>query len=1054
MKQKMYFAIAFVAIFSMLLSGVATAQLDTEGDEPRPERDREQDSSGRAQEVPELDLAPRTPSVGRMALRSQQINAPEIALGEPGLNFRIDQIFGVNIEPYPIDTAHINGPQGLFIDASNNVYVAEAEGSRILRYNSSGTNTLSIGTAGWWDTSDDYVSWPGDVHVDSTGDIWVVDASRVARFSSSGSHEMSFPANEDERYDCLTDNDHFCYPQGLAFDTLGRLYISDTENHRIQVFTISGGTPVYWTTIGTGTAGTGNNQFNYPYHIALNSANELFVADSENHRVQKCTYSATWTCTTFHGVSGEYGDDANHLDYPIGVTVDPSGNVFIADTNNWRVKKCTSGGSCSDFAYPRDPRDVALDSFGNVYTASWYNSFTINKYNSGGGFIGYFAGTYELAYVGDSTHIYAPHGIGIDPLGNIYVSERRGNRWLKINQNGTRVWSKGTPGMRVNDSSHFGDNLYGNPAVSAGNLLYLPAGSQRCVKVYDLDGNYQNATIGTCHGSTGDTGTLLGNVAGVVISPLNARIYVVDRGNHKVKVYDSSRNYLGYIGQGLGSTGYGNGNYQFDEPMGIAADENGNIYVADRNNHRVQKYNDSGIFQYSIGVTDNCDWPYGYLCRPSGVAVDSENQVYIAENRNRRITIYDSTGAYLSTIGGQWGTTLGRLRCPAGVAVAADGTVYVTEEYNHRVQVFKSGVIGWVQDNLNGFGDPDVGAIIALEPFNGSMYAAGYKDSDEDQIYQRTSTGWTKLATTGIGHNTDWEAIDLTVFKNQLYAATWTENYGGEVLRSSDGLTWQQVNNGGFGDPYIDEVDNLMVFDGYLYATSYVNNNSRGTQVWRSDTGDLGDWEQVVSNGFGDPNNIWIPSAEVYNGVLYMGTENYDRNLDQPGTNELWRCVICDGTDWSQVTLTWTNISANEIIFDMEVFDNHLYAYSALIGSIGGEIWRCQVCNGTDWQQVVNNGLGDPNRDGHGFLKAHQGALFWGIRNYSDTGLEVWMSENGENWNQVGFNGFGDPNNYRLWPCAVASNGNDLFVGTYNWANGGEIWTYLDNFIYLPIILR
>ena len=1043
MKQKTYVAIAIVVILSILISGVAMAQLDSGGDEPRPECDREQYSSGRAQEVPEMDLAPRLPSVGGMALRSQQINAPQILLGEPGLNFRIDQIFGVNIEPYPVDTVHINGPRGLFIDAGNNVYVAEAEGSRILRYNNSGTNTLSIGTAGWWDASDENVSWPEDVHVDSTGDIWVVDASRVARFSSSGSHEMSFPADEDERYDCLTDNDHFCYPQGLAFDTLGRLYVSDTENHRIQVFTISGGTPVYWTTIGTGIAGTGNNQFNYPYHIALNSANELFVADSENHRVQKCTYSATWTCTTFHGVSGVWGDDANHLSWPRGITVDPSGNVFIADTDNWRVKKCTSGGSCSDFAYPRDPEDVALDSDGNVYTASWYNSYTINKYNSGGGFIGYFAGTFELAYVGDSTHIYTPHGIGIDPSGNIYVSERRGNRWLKINPNGTRVWSKGTPGMRVNNSQHFGNNLYGNPAVSADNLLYLPAGSQRCVKVYDLDGIYQSATIGTCHGSTGDDGTLLGNVAGVAISPLNARIYVVDRGNRKVKVYDSSRNYLGYIGQGLGSTGYGNGDYQFDEPMGIAVDKDGNIYVADRYNHRVQKYNSGGVFQYSIGETDWCDWDYDHLCAPSGVAVDRQNRVYIAENWNDRVSIYDSAGAYLTTIVGGWGTTIGKFNEPSGVAVALDGTVYVTEYYNHRVQVFKPGVLGWMQSNLNGFANPYRDWIWALEPFGNYLYASPTSTDNYAQLWRISdSTGWNQVE---FGEPGMWLIADMVEFNNKLYAATYSET-GAGIWRSDDGLVWNKVYAGNVNLDNYSGFWNLAIFNNAIYAASDYS-SSHGTRIIKSSTGDMGSWNPATTDGFGVPTNLVVIASQVHNGCLYMGTWNNDGA-------QLWR--TCNGTEWERVDNNSFGDTTNYDVSAIDSFNNKLYVSTGYNSDFtGAQLYSCVICDGSDWSHIVDNGMGNPHNNGRANLISLGGWLYWAIWNWNEEGMTVWRTKDGQNWQQIGFDGLGDVNNDGTAGDNTSAIYNDrLYIGTHNRENGGEIWVYLDNFIYLPIILR
>ncbi len=914
MKVHRYLFLSVLLIASLMLCGAAASQ-SLFLDDPLPEKelDRRSSSTSTLKETERMDK-PFAGTLIEKMLKPQPSANSTVELGAPGFAFRIHDIFGVSRldypepEPYPVDTGYLNGPAGIFIDNSNNLYVAESRGSRVLRYNSSGGNTLSMGTAGWFDVWDDNFDWPQDVVVDSTGDIWVVDASRVSRYSSTGENEMNFPADLDEAYDCSDDNDHFCWPQGVAMDLAGRLYVSDTENHRIQVFTISGGTPVYSTTIGTGIAGTGSNQFNYPAHIAIDNSNQLFIADGDNYRVQKCTYGLTWTCSTFHGVSGVWGDDANHLGFVIGIAVDLSGNVFIADEDNWRVKKCTSAGICADIITDvNDPTDVALDLLGNIYVSSWYNSFTINKYNSSGDFSGYFAGTFERAYIADNTHIYAPHGIGVDPSGNIYVSERMGNRWLKLDKDGNRIWSKGTPGMRLNNPDYFGNNLYGNPAVSADNLLYLPSGSSRCVRIYDLDGVYQNATLGTCHGTyPGDSGSLYDNVGGVAISPVDGRIYVVDRGNNKVKVYDSARTFLNVLGQGLGSVGYGNGNYQFDNPMGIAVDKSGNVYVADRNNHRVQKYSNSGVFQYSIGVTDTPDWQYGYLGAPTGVAVDRDNQVYIAENWNNRVTIYDSAGAYLTTIGGRWGTWQGGLNRPAGVAIAADGTVYVTEENNHRVQVFKPGVPNWGSVNLNGFGDANNGNTLSLEPFGSELYAGLYNDFGAQIWRLDPASGWEMVTDDGFGSDHNFGIDDLIEFDGNIYAGTWSDEVAGaEIWRSDTGDQgdWDPVVQSGNGDTDNGEVMTMVELNGSLYVGTWRYDLDTGAEVWRSTSGNDGTWDHVVVDGLTSSYNYGIVASEVYSDHLYLSTGSYDNVADTPVGAEVWRTATGNNGEWSQVNV-------------------------------------------------------------------------------------------------------------------------------------------------------
>jgi sugar lactone lactonase YvrE len=193
------------------------------------------------------------------------------------------------------------------IDDSDNLYVTEERGSRVLKFNSSGQNVLSIGTAGLNFTANNTLADPKDAIADSKGNIWVADSNRVVQYTSSGAFSQTIPAADS--WMSGNDDTHFDGASGIAFDSAGRLFVSDSNNHRIRVYTITvGGAPVYSATIGVnGVSGSDNTHFNQPARITFDSSGRLYVVDTANYRVQRCTFAGSWTCSTFFGVTGVIG---------------------------------------------------------------------------------------------------------------------------------------------------------------------------------------------------------------------------------------------------------------------------------------------------------------------------------------------------------------------------------------------------------------------------------------------------------------------------------------------------------------------------------------------------------------------------------------------------------------------------------------------------------------------------------------------------------------------------------------------------------------------------
>jgi streptogramin lyase len=617
---------------------------------------------------------------------------PAVPVGEPGLSYRYVDTFGVSESAYLADTTHLNTPRGLAIDSSNNLYVVEYKGSRALKYSSPVTPEFSIGVAGlhYIEEGKDIFAFPRDIAVDNGDNFWVADNNRVTQYDSSGNFLQVFPDWDDQPWSCQSDNGHFCGARGVEFDSTGKMYVGDRWNYRVQVFTFSGGSPVYHSTIGEpGVQGSDNDHFSRPEQLVVDSSNNVYIADTNNYRIQKCTYSTIWNCSTFHG-TGSRGSGANELDYVDGLGIDSGNNIYIADSGNSRIKKCNSAGTCSEIISGLYwPTDVAIDSSGSIFVSDWDDA-AIRKYWSSGTHPLLYAGTPFVPYVTDSSRMFYPWGITVADDGSIYVAEKLGNRLLKLDENGNQQWVVGTPGVggSSNDLLNWPE---GNLAIDSIGRIYVPDTDRHRVQIFTSNGTY-DGTMGVT-GQRGNDNSHFDRPMGVAISPLNGDIYIADHENTRVQIFHSDLSYKATLGT---TDVWGTGIYEFDGPTGVAIDSSGNIFVADKYNQRIQKFNSSRVYQSTIGVTDNCDWPFDYLCGPTSVVVDNHNHLFVTEQWDNRVQVYDTDGNYLTSIGGRWGKNSGEFRNPNGIATDKYGNVYVTDSTNHRIQKYSPGVPGWL----------------------------------------------------------------------------------------------------------------------------------------------------------------------------------------------------------------------------------------------------------------------------------------------------------------------------------------------------------------------
>jgi sugar lactone lactonase YvrE len=996
---------------------------------------------------------------------NQDVDLQALALGPSGTSFRYLSTFGVPGQPYPSDTAHLFAPNGLYIDGGDSLYVVEEMGQRLLKYEASGENTLVVGRAGMARSQEDFLSAPKDVAIYGNGHIWTVNAPFIKEFDQDGFLVRTIP--ETAPWETGDDDTHFSEPRGIAFDgPAGRMFISDTQNQRIQVYKFSGGNPIYVLTIGvTGEPQNDNTGFNQPAQIDFDQEGRLYVVDRANDRIQRCEKQAgppeTWTCSTFFGMTGVPGNDLTHLSgWAFGIGINrATDDIYLADGVNRRVLKCTTAGVCSlfagvngqpggDNAHLSWPADVAVDSIGNVLISDFGN-MRIQEFSSAGAYIKTI-GTTGVPYVADKIRLNSPAGVSVAKDGSMFVVENSGNRLIKYNPAGKQVFTVGQAGIGGNNATHFA-NPQGRPAITASGFIYVADTGNNRVQIFTKTGAFIASK-----GSPGSGPDNFDNPRDVAIHPLTGDAYVVDRNNQRVQVYQDVPNspYKATIGT---TSVAGSDNTHFRNPGGAAFDAAGNLYVADSGNFRIQKCDVSSLPAYTCstfaGEAGNSANDFSHFGNPSAVEVDSAGRVYVSDSVFNRLVVLDSGGKYLTAMGGNPDLSSGSLNNPAGIAVDKSGVLYVADMGNHRIQRYALGDPNWLQSNLNGFGDRNNFAVHRMVVFNDMLYAGTYNNNG-GQVW-RTSDGttWNQVPLPGYFSANNLSILLGGPFNGYLYAGTANRETGGEIWRCSacDGSDWEQVISVGFDGADNTSIERIFVFKGILYATT--SNAKTGAEVWKSPNGDPSWWSQVNVDGFNDSRNTGMWGAAVVKGYLYVATSQLDAYAEgtQSGV-EIWRCQACDNTDWSQVNTDGFGNAGNYAAW-IESFNGSLYVLTN--NDSGVQVWSCSLCGGTDWTRKAVNGFNDPANNSGNFLIAFGNQLYAGVGNHP-TGTEIWRTDTGAKWTRVNFDGFGDSNNVETWSGAIFNY--RLYLGTHNdiaWrqpATGAEVWK-LKAPGYAPILI-
>jgi DNA-binding beta-propeller fold protein YncE len=256
---------------------------------------------------------------------------------------------------------------------------------------------------------------------------------------------------------------------------------------------------------------------------------------------------------------------------------------------------------------------------------------------------------------------------------------------------------------------------------------------------------------------------------GIATGP-DGSFYVVDTGNMRVQKFGPDGAFAQIIGNGKG-----NSDGQFNSfadtatgtgPGGIAVDAQGNVYVADTWNHRIQKFGPDGRFLAKWGEFVNLSDPQGAVdpnrnnkfFGPRGIAVDAQGNVYVTDTGNKRVSVFDSNGRFLREISsgvtpektgqGYAYNAPGEMNEPIGIAVDAQGNVYVADTNNRRIQKYGpegNFVTQWAAPQRAWDSGPYLEPFLAVDA-QGNLYASGpatatvYKFSPEGQAQGEKTT--------------------------------------------------------------------------------------------------------------------------------------------------------------------------------------------------------------------------------------------------------------------------------------------------------------------------
>ena len=566
----------------------------------------------------------------------------------------------------PATSGALNFPNGAALDPQQNLYITDNLNFRIRKVSASGVISTMAGNGQMGASGDGVPAGSATlgrvrgVLSDTSGTLYFLEDNRVRRMTPdgvlstvAGSGAAGFSGDGGSARAAALNG-----PLGLALGPGGTIYVADTGNHRIRRFSLGGSIETVAGAGARGYSGDGGSartaMLNSPAAVGVDSGGVIYIADTNNFRIRRVGTDQiirTLAGTGTEGFSGNTPAGGNAMfSLVYGLWAEAAGGLLVADQGNFRVRRVGTDGSVTTVA-------------GN------------------GGFRNSPDGTAAIA-----AFLANPASLAVDPFRNLYIADTFNHRIRKRTPDGflSTVAGDGVLGYNGDFISPLRAHLffpYGVSVDSRGEILIADSNNNRIRRV--PPGGLIETIAGTgVLGYSGDGGEAtrarLNTPVGVAAGE-DGSVFFSDTLNHVVRRIRRDGIVSTFLGAGV------RGPFDFlDAPTGLVH-AGGNLYIADSNNQRVVRVAPNGSV-FSIGG--------GGLRRPRGVAVDSSGGLYVADAENHQVKRVAPDGSVAIVAGsgregfsGDGGpAALASMRSPVAVAVDLDGTVYIADRDNDRVR--------------------------------------------------------------------------------------------------------------------------------------------------------------------------------------------------------------------------------------------------------------------------------------------------------------------------------------------------------------------------------
>ncbi len=591
----------------------------------------------------------------------------------------------------PATAAQLSSPGGLAFDSAGNLFIADAGNNRIRRVSAAGM-IVTVGGSGAAGFSGDggpavsaAFSAPQGVAVDSSQNVYVADTgnNRVRRIAASGV-VTTFAGTG---VAAASGDGAAAVSAGLsavsvALDGLGNVYVSDALNFRIRrilptgIITTAAGSGVqgYYGDGGAATAA----QIAGAGQMTVDKFNNVYFADTGNGTIRELHVDPDYLSTVAGiGQNGYYGDGgpaiSAALAYPQGVALDSDGDVIIADSANYRLRVVPPDGSIfnaagngslsfSGDAGPalsaqlNNPEGLAIDTSGNIYFADTGNN--VIREVSPAGTVSRVAGAGPSGFSPDggaalSALLAGPRSIALDSAGDIFIADTINNRVREVSAKlintvigGGSAFYAGDGGAPLNAGISTA-----SVALDAAGDLFIGDPVNFRVRELSADGTVSTVAGSGTRGYSGDNGPAasaqLSAVRGIAVD-LSGNLYIADAGNNVVRKVSSTGTITTVAGTGApGFSGDGGqaSKAQLSSPSGVAIDSAGDLFIADTGNNRVRMVLPSGVIATIAGngvASYSGDGGFSAaasLNAPYAVAAGRSGAVYVSDSGNNAIRL-------------------------------------------------------------------------------------------------------------------------------------------------------------------------------------------------------------------------------------------------------------------------------------------------------------------------------------------------------------------------------------------------------------------------------